>query len=184
MEPIRCEGLTKRFRGMPAVDGLDLSVREGEVFGFLGPNGAGKTTTIRMLLGLIRPDAGRASILGDEVPCPSRLGEVGALLENAAFYPWLTGRENLLVVAETGPPVPRAQVDERLEAAGIDNAAARRVKTYSQGMRQRLGLAAASLRKPKLLILDEPTNGLDPAGIHEFRHLIRSLAREGVSIFL
>src|SRR5437870_1407199 len=115
MEAIRFEGLTKRFGGRPAVDGLSLAVEQGEVFGFLGPNGAGKTTTIRLLLGLIRPDAGESFLFGDRVPCPERLGEVGAIVEEPAFYPWLTGRHNLQVLLETGAPAPNGAVDHALE---------------------------------------------------------------------
>jgi ABC-type multidrug transport system ATPase subunit len=186
---IEVVGLRKQYRRLRggatlAVDGLDLQVAEGEVFGFLGPNGAGKTTTIRLLLGLLRADAGVAWVLGERVPCPRRLGEIGAIVEEPAFYPWLSGRRNLLVVAGTGPPVPDRAVDAALERAGLAEAADLKVKAYSQGMRQRLGLAAALLRSPRLLILDEPANGLDPAGIREFRTLLRGLGDEGATVFL
>ena len=186
---IEVAGLRKRYRRLRggaavAVDGLDLQVAEGEVFGFLGPNGAGKTTTIRLLLGLLRADAGEAWVLGERVPCPRRLGEIGAIVEEPAFYPWLSGRRNLQVVADSGPPVPGTAIDEALQRAGLAEAADLKVKAYSQGMRQRLGLATALLRNPRLLILDEPANGLDPAGIREFRTLLRGLGEEGTSVFL
>jgi ABC-type multidrug transport system ATPase subunit len=186
---IEVVGLRKQYRRLRgeatvAVDGLDLQVAEGEVFGFLGPNGAGKTTTIRLLLGLLRADAGAAWVLGERVPCPRRLGEIGAIVEEPAFYPWLSGRRNLQVVAGTGPPVAGRAVDAALEQAGLAEAADLKVKAYSQGMRQRLGLAAALLRSPRLLILDEPANGLDPAGIREFRTLLRGLGEEGTTVFL
>jgi ABC-2 type transport system ATP-binding protein len=184
MEAIRLEGISKRFGGRPAVDALSLTVNQGEVFGFLGPNGAGKTTTIRLLLGLIRPDAGRALLFGDPVPCPHRLPEVGAVVEEPAFYPWMSGRGNLQVLADEGAPTPPRAVEEALDVVGLTEVSGRKMKTYSQGMRQRLGLAAALLRQPKLLILDEPANGLDPAGIREFRDRFRSLGDQGVTVFL
>jgi ABC-2 type transport system ATP-binding protein len=181
---IRCAGLTKRFGGRTAVDGLDLEVAEGEVLGFLGPNGAGKTTTIRLLLGLVHADAGEAWLLGGRVPCPERLAHVGAMLEEPAFYPWLSGRRNLDILADSGAPAAPGAVARALERAGLAGVAGRRVKTYSQGMRQRLGLAAVLLRRPRLLLLDEPANGLDPAGIHEFRTLLRELGEQGATVFL
>jgi ABC-2 type transport system ATP-binding protein len=184
VEAIRLEGLSKGFRGRPAVDGLTLAVNEGEVFGFLGPNGAGKTTTIRLMLGLMRPDAGRAMLFGDSVPCPQRLAEVGAVVEEPAFYPWMSGRKNLQVLAEEGAPTPRRAVEEALDLVGLAEVAERKMKTYSQGMRQRLGLAVALLRRPRLLVLDEPANGLDPAGIREFRDRFRALGNQGVTVFL
>ena len=163
---------------------LSLTIEEGEVFGFLGPNGAGKTTTIRLLLGLLRPDHGESFVFGERVPCPARLGEIGAMVEEPAFYPWLSGRGNLDVLAGTGAPAPAGAVDEALHTVGLTEAAGRKVKTYSQGMRQRLGLAVALLRKPRLLVLDEPANGLDPAGIREFRDRFRALGDAGVTVFL
>jgi ABC-type multidrug transport system ATPase subunit len=166
------------------VDSLDLQVAEGEVFGFLGPNGAGKTTTIRLLLGLLRADAGQAWLLGKRVPCPAQLAQIGAMVEEPAFYPWMSGRRNLRILAKTGAPVGKDAVEEALARAGLSADAGRKVKTYSQGMRQRLGLAVALLRKPRLLLLDEPANGLDPGGIREFRMLLRQLAGEGMSVFL
>jgi ABC-2 type transport system ATP-binding protein len=183
-DAIRFQGLTKRFGGRAAVDDLSLTIGEGEVFGFLGPNGAGKTTTIRLLLGLLRPDRGESFVFGDRVPCPDRLREIGAMVEEPAFYPWLSGRRNLAVLARTGAPAPTGVVDEALHTVGLTEAAGRKVKTYSQGMRQRLGLAVALLRKPRLLVLDEPANGLDPAGIREFRDRFRALGDAGVTVFL
>lgn len=186
-EVIRCEGLTKRYRHTVAVAGLDLSVQDGQVFGFLGRNGAGKTTTMRMLLGLIRPTSGRAWLNGRRVPDPGGLARVGAMIEEPAFYPWLTGRRNLEILARSGPPLPAGRpgpVTAALRRAGLDEVAGHKVKTYSQGRRQRLGLAAALLRQPPLLLLDEPANGMDPAGSREFRGLLRSLADGGTTVFL
>ena len=183
---LRCAGLTKRYRGVTALDGLDLTVEPGQVFGFLGPNGAGKTTTLRLLLGLVTPSAGHAWLNGRPVPDPGGLAQVGAMIEEPAFYPWLTGRRNLMVLAQSGAPLPGPgdPIAAVLDRVGLTEAADRKVKGYSQGMRQRLGLAAALMRKPSLLLLDEPANGLDPAGIAEFRTLMRSLADEGTTVFL
>ncbi len=181
---IRIEGLTKRFGNRAAVDDLTLEVRRGEVFGFLGPNGAGKTTTIRLLLGLMRPDAGTSCVLGAQVPAPATLPNIGAMIEEPAFYPWLSGAANLRVLAETGPRIAAGAVDEALAMTGLADVAGRKVRGYSQGMRQRLGLAAALMRRPGLLILDEPANGLDPAGIREFRDRFRSLGDAGVTVFI
>jgi ABC-2 type transport system ATP-binding protein len=184
MPAIRCRGLTKRYGGRAVVDSLDLDVDDGELFGFLGPNGSGKTTTIRLLLGLIRPDAGESWVLGSPVPCPQRLPEIGAMVEEPAFYLWLSGRRNLEVIGDEGGPLPTGAIDDALELAGISAAAGAKVKTYSQGMRQRLGLAAAILRRPRLVLLDEPANGLDPSGIRELRDLLRRLAESGTTVFL
>ena len=185
MEVIRCEGLTKQYAATVAVDGLTLSVAEGQVFGFLGPNGSGKTTTMRMLLGLIAPTAGTAWLHERRLPDPDGLSSVGAMIEEPAFYPWMTGRKNLEVLALCGPPLARADaVEVVLDRLALTTVADRKVNTYSQGMRQRLGLAGALLRKPTLLLLDEPTNGMDPAGVREFRALLRSLADDGTTVFL
>ena len=184
MLAIRCCGLTKRYAGKAVVDALDLDVGQGEVFGFLGPNGSGKTTTARMLLGLISPDDGEAWLMGSKVPCPERLAEIGAMIEEPAFYPWMSGRRNLEIIGNEGGRVQGGGVDEALGLVDITVAADRKVKTYSQGMRQRLGLAAAVLRRPKLVLLDEPANGLDPAGIHDLRSLLRHLAEAGSTVFL
>ena len=184
MLAIRCRGLTKRYAGRAVVDALDLDVEQGELFGFLGPNGSGKTTTARMFLGLVKPDRGEAWLLGSRVPCPQRLREIGAMVEEPAFYPWMSGRRNLEILGDEGGVLPRRAVEEALELAGIADAAPAKVKTYSQGMRQRLGLAAAVLRRPALLLLDEPANGLDPAGIRALRDVLRHLAAAGSTIFL
>ncbi|WP_225851090.1 ABC transporter ATP-binding protein [Streptomyces sp. HPF1205] len=185
MEVIRSEGLGKRYGRAVAVDGLDLAVGEGQVYGFLGPNGSGKTTTMRMLLGLIRPTSGRAWLVGRRLPDPAGLARVGAMIEEPAFHPWLSGRRNLEALALSGPPLPRpGAVESVLERAGLGAVAGRKVRTYSQGMRQRLGLALALMRDPAVVLLDEPMNGMDPAGIREFRTLVRSLADGGTTVFL
>jgi ABC-2 type transport system ATP-binding protein len=183
-------GLSKRYDDVAAVDGLDLSVERGELFGFLGPNGAGKTTTIRMALGLILPSEGRVELLGEPVrPDHPPLGRVGALVEEPAFWKYLSGRKNLEYLARAGSDgdgVRRRleRVDEVLEEVGLTAAANKRVKAYSQGMRQRLGIAQALLSDPELLVLDEPTNGLDPSGMREMRMLLRRLADGGTTIFI
>src|SRR5690242_17052761 len=136
------------------------------------------------MLGLLRPDRGESFVFGDRVPCPDRLREIGAMVEEPAFYPWLSGRRNLDVLARTGAPTPTGALDDAMHTVGLSEAAGRKVKAYSQGMRQRLGLAVALLRKPRLLILDEPVNGLDPAGIREFRDRFRALGDAGVTVFI
>ena len=184
MEAISCEGLTKRFGSVVAVDELDLAVSSGQVYGFLGPNGAGKTTTIRMLLGLVAPSAGQIRLLGQRLPAPRVVAQTGSMIEEPAFYPWMSGRVNLEVLGATGGGCAPSEVTRVLGLVGLGDVAARKVKTYSQGMRQRLGIAAAMLGRPPLLILDEPANGLDPAGIREIRGLLRGLAAEGTTVFL
>jgi ABC-type multidrug transport system ATPase subunit len=184
MDVINCAGLTKRFGPTVAVDALDVKVSGGQVYGFLGPNGAGKTTTIRMLLGLIAPSAGRIELLGRRLPDPRAVARTGSMIEEPAFYPWMTGRQNLQVLAATGGGCTASEVTRVLSLAGLGDVAARKVKAYSQGMRQRLGIAAAILGRPPLLIIDEPTNGLDPAGIREIRQLLRDLAADGTTVFL
>ena len=181
---IETRGLTKRYgERVTAVDGLDLRVRRGEVYGFLGPNGSGKTTTLRMLVGLARPTAGTALVLGAPPGAPSGLARIGAMIETPAFYPYLSGRDNLRVLAGyTG--VPPAQVDAVLAEVELSGRAMDRFGTYSLGMKQRLGVAAALLKDPELLILDEPTNGLDPAGMAEMRELIRDLGRGDRTVLL
>lgn len=187
---IRTEGLTKRFGAQTAVDGVSLEVPEGSVFGFLGPNGSGKTTTVRLLLGLLTPDAGHAELLGRRMPeaADEVLPAVGALIDGPACYPWLTGRQNLERFDAFGPDPRRAdrsrRIDEALARVGLGNAADKRFKAYSLGMRQRLGLANALLRPRRLLILDEPTNGMDPQGTREIRHLVRELAADGTTVFV
>jgi len=178
-DAVSCRALTKRFGDAIAVDSLDLSVTRGETFGFLGPNGAGKTTTLRMLLGLVRPTSGVARLHVE-----GGLSHVGAMVEEPAFYPWLSGRANLRVLAGAGAPLAHRDVEAAMDRAGIADAAADKVKTYSQGMRQRLGLAAALMRRPSILLLDEPTNGLDPGGIRDFRSLLQDVSAEGVTVFL
>ncbi len=184
MLALECRGLTKLYGGTTVVDGVDLQVETGELFGFLGPNGAGKTTVIRILLGLVKPDGGQAWVLGSRVPCPQRLAEIGALVEEPAFYPWMSGRQNLDVIACEGAAVTPRAAQDALDAVGMAAAARRKVGTYSQGMRQRLGIAAAILRKPALLLLDEPANGLDPAGIRELREFLRRLGDQGTAVLL
>ena len=181
---VRTAGLTKRFGDRVVVEDLALALPSGSVCGFVGPNGAGKTTTIRMLLGLVRPTSGTGTILGGELSEPaSYLSKVGALIESPAFYPQLSGRENLKVLARLGQ-LPRSAVDPALERSGLLARAGDRYRSYSLGMKQRLGIAAAMLAGPELLILDEPTNGLDPAGIVEMRSLIRSFAEDGITVLV
>jgi len=183
---ISTRGLVKRYGAVVALDGLDLSVPAGVVYGFLGPNGAGKTTTMRILTSLIRPDAGRVELLGRPFGRSDRrrLFEVGALIESPSFYPFLSGRENLRALAATGAPTPRGRIEELLELVGLLDRAGDRVTGYSMGMRQRLGIAAALLSDPRLLLLDEPANGLDPAGIVAMRDTLRRLASAGKSVFV
>ena len=184
MTTIDIEGLTKRFGPVLAVDGLSFRVPEGTITGFLGPNGAGKTTTLRMLLGLVTPTAGRATFNG--VPY-TRLAEplrvVGALLEASSFHPSRTARDHLRVVAAAAS-IPARRVDDVLEEVGLAADARRRVGGFSLGMRQRLGLAAALLGDPEVLVLDEPTNGLDPAGVRWLRDLLRAEARRGRTVLV
>jgi ABC-2 type transport system ATP-binding protein len=185
MEVIRCEGLTKRYAATVAVAGLTLTVTDGQVFGFLGPNGSGKTTTMRMLVGLIEPTAGTAWLNERRLPDPDGLSRIGAMIEEPAFYPWMTGRRNLEMLALCGPPLGTADaIEVVLNRVALTTVADRKVNTYSQGMRQRLGLASALMRKPTLLLLDEPTNGMDPAVIREYRDLLRFLVDEGTTVFL
>lgn len=182
---ILTEELTKQFGKSTVVDRVNLDVQPGEVFGFLGPNGAGKTTTIGMLLGLIRPTSGRAIVCGHDIEHEPKqaLQSVGAMIELPAFYPYLSGRDNLRVLAIAGG-LPETRITAVLELVELAERARDKFRAYSQGMRQRLGIAAALLHEPQLVILDEPTNGLDPAGQHEIRALIRRLAESGHTIFL
>ena len=174
---IETRGLTKRYGSrVVAVDSVDMSVRRGEVYGFLGPNGAGKTTTLRILVGLTQPDSGTARVVGHEPGKPAGLARIGTLIEYATLYPYLSGRDNLKVVADYAG-VPYGRIDAVLDEVDLLDAASRRFGTYSTGMKQRLGVAAALLKKPELLILDEPTNGLDPQGMAEMRILIRQLGQ-------
>jgi ABC-2 type transport system ATP-binding protein len=181
---VETSGLTKRYGSkITAVDDLDLTVNRGEVYGFLGPNGAGKTTTLRMLLGLIKPSSGKARVLGESPGTPASLSKVGALVESPAFYPYLSGRDNLKVVARYSG-ADKSRIGEVLEQVELAGRAKDKYKKYSLGMKQRLGVAAALLKDPELLILDEPTNGLDPQGMADMRTLIRDLGRGERTVLL
>jgi ABC-2 type transport system ATP-binding protein len=179
-------GLRKSYGSHVALAGLDLSVPRGAVYGFLGPNGAGKTTTMRLLTGLIHPDAGSIELLGRPFGRGDRhrLYDVGALIESPSFYPFLSGRQNLRELAANGAPVTRGRVEELLELTGLIDRARDKVSTYSLGMKQRLGIAAALLSDPTLLLLDEPANGLDPAGIVAMRETLRHLASIGKTVLV
>ncbi len=187
---IETSELTKRFGDQLAVNHINLAVPQGSVFGFLGPNGSGKTTTIRMLLGLAEATDGEIKLLGQSIPkqLEQALPKVGALVEGPAFYPFMSGRNNLIRIDAAdrfSDPATRLQrVDAALERVGLSNAAKKKVHAYSLGMKQRLGLANALLKPRQILILDEPTNGLDPQGTREVRNLSRSLASEGITIFV
>jgi ABC-2 type transport system ATP-binding protein len=186
MDIIQTAKLTRRFKDFLAVNDLNLQVPQGGVYGFLGPNGAGKTTTIRMLLGLIKPSAGRVNLFGANIATQraSILSRVGALVEMPALYPHLNARENLEVTRRL-LNADKKHIERVLKIVNLTDAAERPVKGYSLGMKQRLGLALALLNEPELLILDEPTNGLDPAGIHEIRDLIRTMPEQyGITVFL
>jgi len=179
-------GLRKSYGSRLALDGLDLSVPSGVVYGFLGPNGAGKTTTMRLLTGLLHPDAGSIELLGRPFTRGDRrrLFEVGALVESPSFYPYLSGRANLQALAADGASVPKGRIEELLELVGLHERARDKVSGYSLGMKQRLGIAGALLSDPKLLLLDEPANGLDPAGIVAMRETLRHLAASGKTVFV
>jgi len=189
-EAISTTGLTKRFGQQVAVDSLDLRVPTGSVYGFLGPNGSGKTTTIRMLLGLVTPTSGEARMLGQEMPrhAGEVLSRVGALVEGPAFHPYLSGRANLarLDAADltVDPRTARSRIDGALDRVGLLTAATKRYRAYSLGMRQRLAIASALLRPRDLLVLDEPTNGLDPQGTREVRSLVGTLSEEGTTVLV
>jgi ABC-2 type transport system ATP-binding protein len=184
--PVEARGLVKRYGEIVAVDGVDLTVERGDVFGYLGPNGAGKTTSLRMLLGLIRPTAGSAHLFGRDplVQGAKALEGVAGFVEGPRFYPYLSGRRNLQLLADFDEPVSRSRIDEVLELVELRDRAKDRVGGYSHGMRQRLGIAASLLRQPRLLLLDEPTTGLDPAGMRDMRDLVRRLAAERITILL
>jgi len=182
---IHVEGLKKRFGQHEALRGLDLTVPQGVVYGFLGPNGAGKTTTIRILVGLLRADAGTVELFGEPIDDRQTvLHRIGALIEGPTFYPYLSGRDNLRVIGSAGPVPAPGRIDEVLELVDLRHRAKDRYAGYSLGMRQRLGIAAALLNDPPLLLLDEPANGLDPAGIVDMRGLLRRLAAEGHTILV
>jgi ABC-2 type transport system ATP-binding protein len=179
---LSAEGLTRRFGDLVAVDSLTFDVPAGGVVGFVGPNGSGKSTTIRMLLGLIAPSSGAGTVLGESIQHPERFaGRVGALIESPAFVGSLTGRDNLRSLAALRG-LPRERIDEVLKQVGLSGREGDKASTYSLGMKQRLGIAAALLPDPELVILDEPTNGLDPAGIVEIRELLKSLATDGRTV--
>jgi ABC-type multidrug transport system ATPase subunit len=187
---IRTEGLTRRFGTHVAVNNVALAVPHGAVYGFLGPNGSGKTTTIRLLLGLMRPHGGSVELFGEPMPqaASSALARVGTLVEGPAFHPYLSGKDNLRRLdafdASTDPATSRARISSALDRVGLSAAAGKNFRRYSLGMKQRLGLAAALLRPRDLLILDEPTNGLDPQGTREVRGLIRELAMDGTTVLV
>ncbi len=180
---IETRDLTKQYGAVKAVDSLSLTVRQGEIYGFLGPNGAGKTTTLRMLLGLIEPTGGEISLMGSPPGSPETLAKIGSMIETPAFYPFLSGHDNLRMLADyTG--VSRSRIGEVLAQVDLASRAKDPFRTYSLGMKQRLGVAAALLKDPPLLMLDEPTNGLDPAGMADMRQLIRRLGNEGRTVLL
>jgi ABC-type multidrug transport system ATPase subunit len=180
---VEVTGLTKRYERTVAVDGLDLTVRRGEVYGFLGPNGAGKTTTLRILTGLIAPTSGTVRVLGGRPGDPATLARIGSLVESPAFYPYLSGRDNLRALAAYAG-VPAGRIDAVLEEVDLADRAKDRFTTYSLGMKQRLGVAAALLKDPELVILDEPTNGLDPAGMRDMREMVRRLGTGDRTVLL
>lgn len=186
MKVLEVSGVKKTLGNRKIIKGLDLTVNEGEIFGFLGPNGAGKTTTIRMLVGLIAPNEGEILVCGKSIlkEKEKALKNVGAVVENPELYKYLSGRENLMQIARIRK-VPKEEVNELIELVGLKDRIDDRVRKYSLGMKQRLGLAAALIGNPKLLILDEPTNGLDPSGIIDFRDVVKKAARErGMSVFI
>ncbi|MDX6626565.1 MAG: type transport system ATP-binding protein, partial [Solirubrobacterales bacterium] len=183
--PIEVRGLCKRYGELVAVDDVDLTVEAGDVFGYLGPNGAGKTTSLRMMLGLIAPSAGSVRLFGrDPQAGVKALEGVAGFVEAPTFYPYLNGRTNLDLFAALDGGDAKGRIEEALEIVGLSERAKDRVGTYSHGMRQRLGIAASLLRKPKLLLLDEPATGLDPAGMRDMRALVRRLADQGMTVLL
>jgi ABC-2 type transport system ATP-binding protein len=186
LPPVRAHGLVKRYGELVAVDHVDLNVATGDVYGYLGPNGAGKTTSLRMLLGLIRPDEGAVELFGRDplIDGAKALDGVAGFVEAPRFYPYLTGRRNLDLLAAFDGGDARARIEESLRVVDLDQRAGDKVAGYSHGMRQRLGIAAALLRAPRLLLLDEPATGLDPAGLRDMRSLIRRLAGEGITVML
>jgi ABC-2 type transport system ATP-binding protein len=184
--PVEARGLVKRYGEIVAVDDVDLTVERGDVYGYLGPNGAGKTTSLRMLLGLIRPTAGNVRLFGRDplVDGVRALDGVAGFVEAPRFYPYLSGRRNLRLMADYDEPGSRARIEELLQLVELRDRGDDRVGGYSHGMKQRLGIAAALLRAPRLLLLDEPTTGLDPAGMRDMRELVRRLASEGITVLL
>jgi len=184
--PVVARGLVKRYGDIVAVAGVDLTVEPGDVFGYLGPNGAGKTTSLRMMLGLIRPTGGSVELFGRDpvVDGAKALEGVAGFVEGPRFYPYLSGRRNLQLLGDYDEPNSRSRIEEVLEAVELRDRAKDRVGGYSHGMRQRLGIAASLLRQPRLLLLDEPATGLDPAGMRDMRDLVRRLAGDGITILL
>jgi ABC-2 type transport system ATP-binding protein len=184
--PVVARGLIKRYGDILAVAGVDLTVEPGDVFGYLGPNGAGKTTSLRMMLGLIRPTGGSVELFGHDpvVDGAKALEGVAGFVEGPRFYPYLSGRRNLQLLGDYDEPNSRSRIEEVLEAVELRDRAKDRVGGYSHGMRQRLGIAASLLRQPRLLLLDEPATGLDPAGMRDMRDLVRRLAGDGITILL
>jgi len=181
---VETHSLTKRYgSGVLAVDSVDMSVRRGEVYGFLGPNGAGKTTTLRMLVGLIRPSSGTVTVVGHAPGDPAGLAKIGSLIEGPGFYPYLSGRENLRVVSDL-VGVSHKRVEEILDLVDLGSRAGRKFSTYSTGMKQRVGVAAALLKDPELVILDEPSNGLDPQGMAEMRKLIKDISHSDRTVLI
>ena len=183
MSVLELENVSKRYGQRRAVDGASFKLEPGEVVGFLGPNGAGKTTTMRMISGLIRPSEGRVAVLGQPVPGPS-LRQMGAMIEEPSFYPYLSGLENLQYAARLHGGIAKSRIAEVLEFVGLTNRQRDAVRKYSQGMRQRLGIARALLPSPKLVLLDEPANGLDPEGVAELRDVIRSFGEQGLTLLV
>ena len=185
-EPIEARSLVKRYGALTAVDDVTLTVEAGDVFGYLGPNGAGKTTSLRMMLGLITPSSGTVRLFGRDphVVGARALDGVAGFVEGPRFYPYLSGRRNLRLLADLDGGAPTSRIDEVLDVVELRDRAKDRVGGYSHGMRQRLGIAASLLREPKLLLLDEPTTGLDPAGMRDMRELVQRLAAEGITILL
>ena len=182
---LELEGLTKRFGDLVAVDDLSFVVRRGDVYGFLGPNGSGKSTTIRMILGLVRPTSGEVRIFGRPATSPGERARMAGFVEAPGFYEYLSARDNLrLLAAADRRPDNRPPLQRALQTVGLSDRAGDKVGTYSQGMKQRLAIAAALLREPEFLVLDEPTNGLDPGGMRDIRALVRQLSGEGLTIFL
>jgi ABC-2 type transport system ATP-binding protein len=183
--PIEVRGLVKRYGEIVAVDDVDLTINAGDVFGYLGPNGAGKTTSLRMMLGLIRPTAGSVRVFGrDPQVSVTALEGVAGFVESATFYPYLSGRANLELYAALDGGEGSTRIDQVLQTVDLRDRAKDKVREYSHGMRQRLGIASALLRSPRLLLLDEPTTGLDPAGMRDMRELIRDLAERGITVLL
>jgi ABC-2 type transport system ATP-binding protein len=184
--PVTARGLVKRYGDIVAVDHVDLTVEPGDVFGYLGPNGAGKTTSLRMMLGLIRPSEGSVRLFGRDplAEGAKALAGVAGFVEEPRFYPYLSGRKNLRLLADYDDGDSRTRIEAMLELVDLRDRAKDRVGGYSHGMRQRLGIAASLIRQPRLLLLDEPTTGLDPAGMRDMRELVRRLADEGITVLL